>query len=136
MDNIKSVKIKSDVEKFIVTNEDLMHETLKLLGADVIRLARTTVPRKNNVLTESGQVEWDNKLEVYATFGNDFSNSSDYARIQEEGVHPKTGTKFTNYTSPGTGAHFLEKAGKKVSENALQYFRRSAKKLGRLWQPS
>lgn len=124
------VKVKHEdrIRKFIVANDIAIEACLQRMAEDILRVAKTHVPRKQNTLTKSGQVEKGlSANEVYVTFGNDGSDAADYASVQEQGH--RNGIPFVNYTSPGTGAHYLKNAGDKIMLQSLNYIRQA---LGRL----
>lgn len=122
------VKVTSYSDRFIAKHTDVMEQALEKMGNDVLRIAKTRVPRKDNTLTNSGKTEKKSALEMYVSFGNDGSAAGDYAAVQERGKR-NSSKQFTNYTSPGTGANFLKNAGEKVGAQTLNYLKQAAKKI-------
>lgn len=129
----KQTSFKDNTNKFIKANEELLDESGQRATKDVLALAKTRVPRKDNTLTQSGKTERYSPVEHYVTFGNDGSEAKDYAAVQERGKR-KNSRQFRTYTSPGTGAHFLEKAGDLINKSFPDYLRQAASKLGRRWK--
>jgi hypothetical protein len=123
------VKITDDTKKFIKAHESVFDEAVETMAKDMLRLSKQRVPRKDNDLTRSGQVEkGKNPMEWYVSYGNDGSNASDYAAVQERGY--RSGARaFSKYTSPGTGKNYLKGAGERISQQTLNYLRQATQKI-------
>lgn len=95
---------------------------LKLMGQAIMNRAKIKVPKKNHDLEESARVEGKN-LEVKVVFGGD---GLEYGGYQERGHRYDGSRQVRNYTTAGTGAHYLEESGKQVVEEGIKKWLRSA----------
>ena len=87
--------------------------------ADAIKAkADMTVPYKTGALRDSGRVEGRN-LERTVTYGG---NGIAYGAYQERGMRANGTHIVRNYTTSGTGAHYLENALTVVSKEGIKRY--------------
>lgn len=96
--------------EFVTKADQAVDLALGHMSADVERLAKMKVPVRQGKLRASGR---HFRYGVKA-FRVEFNTA--YARKMEF-------VKFQNYTTPGTGAHYLENAGKTVKGKAKNYLK-------------
>lgn len=95
-----------------------MNKALNVMGNMILKNAQMVAPRKNNRLVNSARLVSGND-EVTVIFGG---GNVPYAGYQERGERFDGSHKVRHYTSPGTGAHYLEKTGKAVTERGIRWF--------------
>lgn len=83
------------------------------MGGDVIRLSTRVTPYEHGDLRVRRRV-------VPTSKGARIEWNSGHAAVQNRGSN--NGRPFRHYTTPGTGAHFVEAGLKAVSENIRGYF--------------
>ncbi len=116
------IRIDDKTKKFIAQHTSVMDKALTAIGNDVLDYSQLTVPYKSGDLAESGELVDEGVLDKAVYYGRT-KPTQDYASVQEDGG------KDWQYTTPGTGAHYLEDAVKKVMPLAFSYFKRAAGKL-------
>lgn len=80
----------------------------------ILATARVRVPRKDGNLANTGRVSGTgNEREI--SFGG---QGVKYAHAQEKGTNGKV--VFRNYTTPGTGKQYLEKAGEQIAKKGIK----------------
>lgn len=126
-----SVKLEDKTVQFLLTHAFVVDDAVNEIADDILNLALAKVPIKEGTLYESGQVESKGTLHYIVSFGDDGSDAENYAGAQEAGT--TRGYKINNYTTAGTGAHFLEKAGKKVSPRIMFYLNKAQKRLEQMF---
>ena len=89
---------------------------LPRMGASILTTAKFKTPLREGPLRASGRVE-NKPLETDVSFGN--HGQVVYAAYQERGS--QTGKPW-NYTTPGTGPHFLADATDTVVRKGLEAF--------------
>lgn len=114
-------KVKTDLPFEGITNEFEvgMSVALRVMMEDVHRFAEPTTPKRTGFLrggVTKQMVGLDKAIIRW---------SENYAAAQEEGgrTDPRTGRyiQFVNYTTPGTGPHFVETSVNKVMNNIPYY---------------
>lgn len=80
----------------------------------ILATARVKVPRKVGNLANTGRVSGTGN-ERTISFGG---QGVKYAHAQEVGTNGKV--VFRHYTTPGTGAHYLEKAGESIVKKGIK----------------
>lgn len=108
--------MEDNSEAWLTKTVDILMNGLNKMGNAILATARVTVPRKDGNLANSGRVKRREK-EVIIRYGNQEVN---YAKVQEDGH--RGDVYFKHYTTPGTGPHYLENAGKnKVKDGIKKY---------------
>lgn len=111
-----SVKVEDKTKEWLSLNKDQIQNGLDRMAWVAVANARMTVPRKVGNLALSGHTESGN-LESKAIFGN---TKIRYAAVQELGS--RKGIPFKHYTTPGTGPHYLKKAGDAVAKKGIKSY--------------
>jgi hypothetical protein len=99
----------------------------KINGQTAVRLALQDVERYARKITpysgggKGSHLRDSTFISVFGTKGQIVWNKH-YAESQERGFS-KSGKKFVNYTTPGTGPHYAEKSIEEVSKHIDKYFR-------------
>lgn len=102
-----SVRVDDNSDAFRAKVRIAMQSALKDAGSDLLIDARNHAPFKD------GGLKRDTDVEPIRTDGIKVWFNVEYAAVQEKGS--RKGTQFKNYTTAGTGKHFLRNAGKKMS---------------------
>lgn len=120
------VVITNNIKSFVKANDVHMNNAVERMADDTLKMAQIDVPLDKGVLQKSGEVEKNADMQYVVWFGKT-GDASDYAAAQEAGT--TRGHPISNYSTPGTGAHFLENAGKKIRLIALQYLKQAADRV-------
>lgn len=121
------VKINFDVEGVMRQQELNIKSALKAMADATVQRAQMlynghAVPQKSGVLQSTGIAFMrDNDWTSVAQFGAGLT----YGRYQEFGPdgNKYTGKKKTwNYTTPGTGPHYLQTAGESVAKEGIKSY--------------
>jgi len=116
-----SVKLK-DASNAWWSAEQVRNERALIAMANAVHAgARVTVPKKSNALDKSGRVEGRGNTRRIIFGGRGIA----YGAVQERGYRegPNGRIYFKHYTTPGTGAHYLENAGKAAVGKGLVAYR-------------
>lgn len=120
------VKVEDHMDEFVKKNKSIVDMAHERAAKDILNFALITVPLESGELHESGEVEkTDDKYRVWFGKSND---SSDYSGAQEAGG--ANGVTYRNYTTPGTGAHYLRDAAMRVAPNMVEYYKQTAMMFG------
>lgn len=105
-----SWEVSVDTSKLAATLEKQIEKArtaLPRMASSMLVEAKMKAPKKSGDLRASGRVK--NSLdESEVSFGGN-AKTKPYAYVQERGYAHK-GRPFRHYTTPGTGAHYLENA--------------------------
>lgn len=112
--------IKDNSEQFIQKVEDVMDTAMSRMIQDIATVAKIKAPFKHGDLTK------EIKPERVAKFKYIVLVNLEYAAYQEKGERADGTHKIRKYTTPGTGAHFLENAGDQVVEQVDDYLKQAA----------
>lgn len=110
-----SVKVTNKLPAFAAKSKTMLNEALRTAATDTLISAKSNAPynkgglRANSYSTMERLLHW----RVYFTI--------EYARFQEFGGDANR--RVRNYSSPGTGAHFLRDAGEKHGRTLVQKFK-------------
>lgn len=103
----KKAKISNNLPSFGRNAKEAIRSTLLEAGREILIKSKTKAPFKD------GGLRRDSDVTIVAPLGVWVRYWVEYASVQERGR--RNGSReFTNYTTAGTGAHFLENAGKEV----------------------
>lgn len=120
------VVITNNIKQFVKANDVHMNNAVEKMADDTLKMAKIDIPLDKGTLQQSGEVEKKADMQYVVWFGKT-GDASDYAAAQEAGQ--ARGRVFKNYSTPGTGAHFLENAGKKIRLIALEYLKQAADRV-------
>jgi hypothetical protein len=120
-----------NIEKWAYKYATAIDLALQRMAQDTLTVAKQNVPYDTGALQHSGQVSFGGKTIAHSnavhgshhhevSFGKTNTDVQAYASIQEN-------TQFGNYTTPGTGPHFLSNAANKVFANAMNYLKQAAR---------
>lgn len=101
---MSDVKVVNKLPLFTTVSKVVLSQALDEAGRDILINARNRAPFKKGALRR------ESVLSVVGTHKRRVSFWVEYARFQEMGG--SGGRRVRNYTTSGTGAHFLEEAGK------------------------
>lgn len=113
-----SVKVIDNTAKIRVSTQARTQVFLRMLVEDVDNNAAPITPRDEGMLRNStmkrvignrGTIAWNKR----------------YAAPQEAGIVGPTHAQVRKYSTPGTGAHYAERAVRKTLANASSILRRS-----------
>lgn len=113
-----SVKLTDSSGKWFNGEVSKMNKALTAIGNTILKDAQMVAPRENNRLVNSARLE-SKDGQVAVIFGG---ASVPYAGYQERGKRYDGSHVVHHYTNPGTGAHYLEKTGKQVTERGIRWF--------------
>lgn len=116
MASIVSVETTNNFSSWKRSRESEFSRAVTSMGKAIMNNAKMTVPRKSGKLAKSATVKTSG-TSATVTFG---SSSVRYAAVQEKGS--RNGIVFRNYTTPGTGPHYLENAGDAVAKKGLKAY--------------
>lgn len=111
------VKITDNSGAWFNHQEARLNKALDAMGKSVEATAQITVPKRDNNLAKSSEVKRTRNA-VTITFGND---SLPYGDYQERGMRADGSHVVHKYTTPNTGAHYLENAGKSVVKKGIKW---------------
>lgn len=120
------VIITNNIRQFVKQNDKFMNDAVEKMADDTLKLAQVDVPLDEGTLQKSGEVEDKGDMEFVVWFGKT-GDASDYAAAQEAGS--AGGHPIQNYSTPGTGAHFLKRAGDRIAKIAIQYLKQAADRV-------
>lgn len=118
------MKFDDKTMEFINQNTELMDKALGRMAQDIVVIAKIRMPYKGGDLQRNTAPERMDELKHRVVV------NSEYGAVQEKGQRmsgPGAPTKkFKNYTTPGTGPHFLRDAGNQVTKDAMNYLKQAA----------
>lgn len=111
-----NITLIDNSEKWLKQEEARLQVGLGRIAQAINATARSKVPRKYGNLANTGRVSGTgNEREI--TFGG---QGIKYAHAQEEGTNGIV--VFKKYTTPGTGAHYLEQSGDKIVKEGIKKY--------------
>jgi len=121
-----TVETKGDSDVFLRQHLLNVKNALKAMADATLQRAQmlradgagNAVPYKTGALQSTGIVEPKGEYEQIVQFGNGL----DYARYQEFGQRADGSHVVRNYTTPGTGAHYLRDAGNSVKQEGIKNY--------------
>lgn len=93
-----------------------INKALEAMGNSVAATAQMTAPKLHNNLAKSGQVK-----KYPSAVAISFGGSLGYGSYQERGMRADGTRVVKKYTTPNTGAHYLENAGKTVVKKGITW---------------
>lgn len=115
-----SVTLIDHSEAWLKQEEARLQTGLGRMAQAILGTARAKVPKKYNNLVNTGRVKGTGN-ERTVTFGG---GSVRYALPQERGYQKRNGkiVQFKHYTTPDTGAHYLEQSGDKIVKEGIKKY--------------
>ena len=117
-----TVRVKDNSEQFLKETERNIKSALKAMADATLQrslMLQPAAPYKTGQLHATGLTGTrQNGFESFTQFGAGI----DYAAYQERGMRADGTHVVRNYTSAGTGAHFLETAGDSVAKDGIQTY--------------
>lgn len=108
------VTLTDNSAALLKSEEARLQVGLGRIAQAILGTARSKVPRKDGNLANTGRVSGTgNEREI--TFGG---QGIKYAHAQEKGTNGIV--VFSHYTTPGTGAHYLEQSGEIVAKKGIK----------------
>lgn len=115
------MKIIDNLPDFSKKNSIKMSDALKSAASDVLIKAKDRAPYKTGALRSQSDVEKVGSLTWRIRFW------VEYARFQELGGNAKRSVR--NYSTTGTGKHFLRTSGDEVKGKLVSEFRKHAGRI-------
>lgn len=117
----QNIQIKTNMDAFINATQKPLIPAMDRMAQAVVSGAKMTCPKSDKnldkKLVKTGR--WRGKgLERTIIFGG--NGLKNYAHAQEEGTNGIA--IFRNYTTPGTGAHYLKNSGDAVAKKGVKAF--------------
>lgn len=119
-----SFKIVDRTDEYIARLNPTLENALREGARDIHISAKTKAPYKD------GGLRSDSDFIKLGKFRWRIRFLKEYASVQEKGKRAGA-RRFTNYTTSGTGAHFLETSGDSIVKNLNAKFKKHIK--GMLW---
>lgn len=113
-----TVKIDSKATAVEAMIKQNLTSAVSAMATAVLSTARMKAPKKDNHLRSSASVRGSG-LQRDVVFG---SMAVPYAAYQERGMRADGSHKVRHYTTPGTGAHYLEEAGDAIVKKGIQAY--------------
>lgn len=111
------IKFIDSTAKWTALQQKRGFAAIQLMGSKILSLAQMKVPKaQTKKLWGSAKIQTSGKDEVKISFGG---GSVAYAAYQERGHRFDGSRQVHNYTTPGTGAHYLEESGKQVAKEGI-----------------
>lgn len=117
------VIVKDGLSVFAKNNESVMDSALGRMGIDVQRQAQTYVPVAR---VQGGTLFKEIKYIKKGKMKHRIEVMLPYAAYQERGERHDGSHKVRRYSTPGTGKHFLLRAGERISSQSLNYLKQAA----------
>lgn len=118
-----SLKVVDNIKRFYILNTQSMDTMLGRMAKDVQQIAKIRVPYKEGDL--QGSIR-PNRVAILHHRVDVGGGDIKYAHYQEAGQRKDGSHRVRNYTTPGTGKHFLKDAGERVEKNAINYLKQAA----------
>lgn len=115
-----SVKVVDKLPSFSRRLSNTMDDALADAASDVLLKARRRAPFLKGGLRRDSMTKKVSNLKRRISFW------IEYARFQEFGGDSRR--RIRNYTSPGTGAHYLRDSGHEVAKRMVFYLAKHAKR--------
>ena len=121
-----TVNVKGDQDAFLRQTELNVRNALKAMADATVQRAQmlyngSAVPQRSGTLSDTGIAFMRDNTTSVAQFGEGLT----YGRYQEfgpDGKDYKGKKKEWDYTTPGTGAHYLQNAGDSVAKEGIKNY--------------
>lgn len=108
----RSVTFKDYSTAWLQVQQMNLNNALDAMADAIMKNAIVTAPKKTGAMRNSSRVKRTGNTSREIVFGG---GNIPYAHYQEVGGYGK----IKNYTTPGTGAHYLQNAGDRVSKAGI-----------------
>lgn len=115
-----SVKVENHLPQFKMSLFNVMDDALAETALDILILSRQKAPVKQGYLRSASLTNQVAKMRHVVSY------YAEYAGAQEAGM--AGGRVFRNYTTAGTGAHYLENTGDEKSAMMTMTFAKHARR--------
>lgn len=114
-----SVALKDGSSQWLKGKETLVARAMDMMAKSILATARTRAPMSENGgnLRNSGRIE-KGRNSVSVIYGG---GKVPYAAYQERGHRYDGSHQVKRYTTPNTGAHFLQDAGERQAKKGIQW---------------
>lgn len=114
-----SVTIKDNSSQWLKNKESLVDKAMDMMARSILATARTRAPKSEDGgdLRDSGRMEKD-RNSVSVIYGG---GAVPYAAYQERGHRYDGSYQVKRYTTPNTGAHYLQDAGERQTKKGIQW---------------
>ena len=113
------VTVENKIYEFGERTTKVFDEALGRMAKDIVQVTKITIPFLGGDLMKAVKKEKLGILEHRVVI------DEEYASYQERGKRATGSHVVKKYTTPGTGPHFLEKAGDKITSQAIQYLKQA-----------
>ncbi len=142
MENIKNIRINTDGLRIDIKADRLnanLKEAADLLGERILMDCNKFIPKREGVLKNSGHLEpaglsgevvWNTPYAHYQHEGILYVGETTGSAWAKTGEHkvPAVSPKPFNYSSPGTGDHWFEKANEQYGQDWIKMVKERAGK--------
>lgn len=118
------VRVDSQIPRHKQGTKKNMNLALQRMRNDIFILSQVKVPYKEGTLQHSGQQKQVADLHHRVSYGE--SGAEAYTAYQHRGARADGSHPVRNYTTAGTGKHFLDESGAVISGKAVRYFAQAA----------
>lgn len=110
---VSRVRIDSKATATVAVINQNLSSAVGAMANAILATSKMVTPMKSGKLRYSGQV---------TGYGlqRDISYNTAYAAYQERGMRADGSHVVRHYTTPGTGAHYLEKTAEKIVQKGIQ----------------
>lgn len=109
------VKVTDNIDKWSQITEQNYKSAIRAMADSIRNLSTMVAPKKTGALRDSGRVDTVDEYTLAVRYG---SREVPYARRMEYG------NPAWNYTTPGTGPHYLQRSGDMVSKRGIKEYLR------------
>ena len=113
---VSSVRVDSNATATAAIINRNLSSAIGAMAIAILATSRMKAPLKSGALRYSGQVTGSG-LTKNISYG---SGRVPYAAYQERGMRKDGSHKVRHYTTPGTGAHYLEEAAEKIVQKGIK----------------
>lgn len=114
------IRVENKLPQYKNSLYKALDDGFKMLATDILVKSRNVAPFKK------GQLRSDSDTIRKGLAHWQIRYHKEYAGVQERGS--RGGIRFRNYTTSGTGPHYLEKTGNEEYNNAISTLRKMAKR--------
>lgn len=114
-----AVTIKDTAGQWLTNKEALVNKAMDMMGKSILATAKLRAPMSEDGgdLRKSGRVE-KGRNSVSVIYGG---GAVPYAAYQERGHRYDGSYQVRRYTTPNTGAHFLQDAGERQAKKGIKW---------------
>lgn len=112
-----AITLRDNSQGWLTRQERRLNLAVDKMGNAIKEQARVRAPKLNGDLRKSGRIE-ESKDKVVIIYGG---GNVPYGAYQERGHRYDGSYQVKRYTTPNTGAHYLEDAGKRNTQKGIKW---------------